>query len=242
MPPFLSLRGAAFRLWIALFLLLAGMLFAPVNMLSLRIGIIAVLCVIVAGSLAFSWRSRAAFICLLGIYAAVGLLLLLPGHQPENLSELQKPYIEALSAYRGVGYVWGGETRFGMDCSGLVRKGFQNALLQTGLRTLNPFLVRGAIDIWWNDTTADGIGKGYEGRTIHVLNCPSLNSLDPTTLHPGDLAVTSGGIHIMAYLGSNRWIGADPSEGKVTIFTIPDAKNGYFSCPMNIMRWDKIRG
>ena len=218
------------------------MLLWPVNSLSLRIGILLALFAIIAGSIVVVWKRRALLIPLVGIYAAIGLFLLLPGHPLENSSELNEPYVEALLAYDGVPYVWGGESRFGMDCSGLVRKGFQNALLSKGLVTGNPFLVRGAIDIWWNDTTAAEIDRGYDGRTVHVTNCVKLNALDSAKLQPGDLAVSTSGTHVMAYLGGNEWIGADPGEMKVTIFRVPQARNGWFSCPMNIVRWNKIKG
>jgi cell wall-associated NlpC family hydrolase len=146
-----------------------------------------------------------------------------------------------MAKYEGVPYVWGGETRFGMDCSGLVRKGFQNALLKRGLLTLNPSLIRSAMDLWWNDTTASEIGRGYGGRTIPVTNCSSLNTLAGSLLLPGDMAVTTTGIHVMAYLGNNTWIGADPGEMRVAIFAVPEMKNAWFSSPMNIVRWKMLK-
>ena len=238
----LSLRRVAFGLWIALFPLFVVMLLWPVNSRSLRMGILITASGLILGSLILSWRRRAVFFALVGLYSSIGLFLLLPGHQPENLAEFHKPYIEAMAAYEGVQYVWGGENRLGIDCSGLVRKGLEDALLKNGILSLNPFLVRGAIDLWWNDTTASEIGRGYDGRTIHVTTCSSLNTLDPSSILPGDMAVTTSGIHVMAYLGNDKWIGADPGEMKVTIFTIPETKNGWFSSPMNIVRWNKIKG
>lgn len=61
-------------------------------------------------------------------------------------------------------------------------------------------------------------------------------------LLPGDMAVTTTSAHVMAYLGSDKWIGADPGEMKVAILTISEHKNGWFSCPMNIVPWNKIKG
>ena len=64
-----------------------------------------------------------------------------------------------------------------------------------------------------------------------------MNALDYSLVMPGDLAVTASGDHVMAYLGDKTWIAADPVEGKVTKFVIPEQKNVYFSTPMRIVRW-----
>lgn len=181
-----SLRRVAFGLWVAMFPSLALLLLWPVNSHSLRLGTLVALGVIILGSLFFAWRRRTLFVFLVCLCAATGLFLLLPGHATGDFSAWQAPYVEALASYEGVPYLWGGESRFGVDCSGLVRKALEDALLRNGLRTANPFLLRAAIGLWWNDTTAAGIGKGYDGRTVHVTDCKSLNTLDPATLRPGD--------------------------------------------------------
>jgi hypothetical protein len=238
----LSPKNVIFGLWIALLPLLVVMLLWPVNSHSLRLGILLAASGLILGSLFYSWNRRPVFLGLVGIFFAVGFFLLQPGCPPVNPAGFQKPYVESMRAYEGASYVWGGETRFGMDCSGLVRKSFQNTLLKAGILTCNPYFVRGAIDLWWNDTTASEIGKGYDGRTVPVTSCSSLNSLDHSLIQPGDLAVTTSGTHVMAYLGHNQWVGADPGEMKVTVFSIPETKNGWFSCPMNIVRWSKLAG
>ena len=42
----------------------------------------------------------------------------------------------------------------------------------------------------------------------------------------------------MAYLGDKTWIAADPGEGKVVTFNIPEKNNAYFFTPMRIVRWE----
>ncbi len=110
------------------------------------------------------------------------------------------------------------------------------------LRTLKPGLVREGIWVYWHRTTAKVLGEGDLGRTYAVTTCTNLNALDYSLLMPGDLAVTASGDHIMAYLGDKTWIAADPGEGKVARFVIPELRNAYFSTPMRIVRWKILSG
>jgi len=64
--------------------------------------------------------------------------------------------------------------------------------------------------------------------------------LDHTRLLPGDLAVTTNGIHIMAYLGGNRWIEADPVAARVISAKAPSDEIGWFDTPMRIVRWSLL--
>ena len=111
-----------------------------------------------------------------------------------------------------------------------------NAMFARGVRTLDGGLVRSAIDLWWNDCSAQALGEGYRSLTTHVADTRSLNELDHTLVTPGDLAVTQSGVHILAYLGDGHWIQADPGAGKVITLPAP-ARNGWFQSPMKIVRW-----
>lgn len=179
------------------------------------------------------WQFRTA----LGLLVLAVLFLALPASPPNNRDGLRTAYAEAMQSYLGCPYMWGGEGRFGIDCSGLVRRGMEDALVQQGLLHLNPFLVRQGLSLWWHDTTAREIGRGYVGRTHIVTNCRSLNELDHSLLRPGDMAVTTSGVHVMGYIGNKTWIAADPDAEKVVTFTIPEKDNAYFLSPMNIVRW-----
>jgi hypothetical protein len=187
----------------------------------------------------FVWRYKILRWFLIAIYGATILFLVQPSgsHHSVDRSALRSDYCAALKSYSDCRYVWGGEGYFGIDCSGLVRKGLEDALVARGFATLNPALIRAGISLYWHDTTAKVIGEGYANRTFFVTACPMLNTLDESLLQPGDLAVTLNGIHIMAYLGNRTWIAADPGESKVTTFVIPEQKNAYFSTPMRIVRW-----
>jgi hypothetical protein len=73
--------------------------------------------------------------------------------------------------------------------------------------------------------------------TVPVLGTPSINELDHSRLFPGDLAVTKGGGHVMAYLGSNLWIEADPGAEHVITVSAPCKTNAWFGEPMKVLRW-----
>ena len=73
-----------------------------------------------------------------------------------------------------------------------------------------------------------------------MLDAPSINELDHTKVLPGDLAVTSNGVHIMAYLGEQEWIEADPGVGRVIVARVPVAENYWFETRMRVMRWSVL--
>lgn len=75
------------------------------------------------------------------IIALAGLLVLgfaaLPGRRLDPV-KLRRTYVDELRRYEGSRYVWGGENRRGIDCSGLVRRALINAHMRLAVSTLNP--------------------------------------------------------------------------------------------------------
>lgn len=158
-----------------------------------------------------------------------------PGRETD-VQNLQAAVAQSLIRYEGTRYVWGGESRRGIDCSGLIRKGFIDACLRRGFLSLNPRLVREGIDIWWHDCSASELGTGYRGKTVAIRAAGSINELNPAELHIGDLAVTRTGVHVLAYLGDSRWIEADPDLHRVVIVSVPH-QNPWFQFPVQLVRW-----
>jgi hypothetical protein len=230
-------RRIAFLLWLALLPAFLVLWYFPYIDFPIRVVTWAVALLVLIGAVFFSWRNRVLSWLLIAFYGLAGLFFVWPSHRPVDPPVLRSGYCAALKSYLGCRYVWGGQGYLGVDCSGLVQKGLMDALASRGLATLDPALMRESLSLYWHRTTANVIGKGYGGRTFTVTTCPNLNALDYSLLQPGDLAVTSGGDHLMAYLGSLTWIAADPGVGKVTMFTIPEQKNVYFFTPMRIVRW-----
>lgn len=52
--------------------------------------------------------------------------------------------------------------------------------------------------------------------------------------------MTRNGVHIMAYLGGNTWIEADPGAGQVITVPVPVKDNPRFDTPMKIVRWSVL--
>ncbi len=233
----LSSKRILLGLWAALLAAWLFLWYFPVVSFISRISLLAVAFLLVGESIVLVWNRRTLRWGLLVFCAITMGVLLFPSGPGKGQPGLRALYSEALTSYLDCPYVWGGEGRFGIDCSGLVRRGLEDAFVTYGFRTLNPYWIRQGISLWWHDTTAQILGAGYGGRTREVTMCRKLNDLDHSILLPGDLAVSPSGIHVMAYLGNQTWIEADPTEGKVLKFTIPNEKNDYGASPMRIMRW-----
>jgi len=233
-------KRGAWLLWIAAVGFLLALLFFPASYRLRRLASIALFAVVWFGLLALTWRSRLVRYLLLGISLLAVTFASLPRRVGSDTERLRQEYVVRLQHYEGVKYFWGGENGLGIDCSGLVRRGLINALFQRGVRTGDGGSIRDAADLWWHDCTASALGAGNGGQTVSVLDTPSVNALDHSSIVPGDLAVTSDGIHIMAYLGENRWIEADPAAGRVITVTAPSKDNGWFATPMRIVRWKRL--
>ncbi len=141
----------------------------------------------------------------------------------------REDYVAGLVAFVGTRYVWGGENLRGIDCSGLLRAGLRDACVRRG-RT------RDALRLWWNDASASTLGAGYDGQCRSITKATSIAGLDDATIAPGDIAVTSDGVHCLAYLGAGRWISADPDAGSVIVDEKGSA-NPYLETPVTILRW-----
>ncbi len=171
------------------------------------------------------------------IVAALGLgIALLPG-KPARAESLRPKYLAALARFEGTRYLWGGEGRLGIDCSGLPRRALRSALIEEGLRTFNPALFRQAFNHWWHDASARALAGGYRGYTVPLNIEGVIQKLDPAPLLPGDLAITCDGIHVLIYLGEHRWIQADPGAQKVVTQDSRTDRNAWFQAPVQLYRW-----
>ena len=230
-------RSMAFRVWLAASPIAVMLWYSPYVDFPIRVATWAAAFVALVGAVFFAWNNRVLRWLLLVIYSCVILFLVWPSHRAVDQAALRSDYCTALKSYTGTHYVWGGLGCLGIDCSGLVQKGMMDALANGGIANGDPALVRQSVSLYWHRTTAKVLGRGFAGWTVPVTTCPTLNGLDYSLVQPGDLAVTAGGEHVMAYLGDRTWIAADPSVGRVTTFTIPQPKNAYFFTQMQIVRW-----
>ncbi|CAK0757997.1 NLPC_P60 domain-containing protein [Gammaproteobacteria bacterium] len=182
-----------------------------------------------------AWPHTRLRIGILIILLFIVAIIILPGRATDQAA-LSTAFVRELQSYEGTKYVWGGEGRLGIDCSGLIRSAFVGAALKHGVVTMNPELIRLALSVWWHDATARQFGKGYRNLTNFVTTAGSINTIEPSLLRLGDLAVTTSGIHILGFVGNGKWVEADPDLGKVVVLSVPQPTNRWFNMPIHIVR------
>lgn len=222
-------------------LLVAGVLLAllfPVGIGVIRLFLVIAIPLSWLGALFILRRRRR----LLAVTTLIGMiiiaLLTLPGRTIDR-SQLRDLYVRHLSGYVGAFYLLGGENRLAVDCSGLVRRALADANLHLGITTLNPAAIRQALYLWLHDSSANALGAGYLNLTLPVMDAESISRLDHSGIFPGDLAVSQDGQHVLAYLGDNTWIQADPDAMRVTKSLVAE-HNRWFTVPVRVVRWSQL--
>ncbi|MEY2576557.1 MAG: hypothetical protein QOF80_2044 [Verrucomicrobiota bacterium] len=193
------------------------MILLPWRTSLIRLGLLGMWVLVLMSLVSLLWRWKVWRFLLLLMLAFSGAFVLLPGRSPTDTLGLRQRFVRRLETYEGVRYVYGGENHRGIDCSGLVRAAMVRALVDEGIFSLDPALLRAAFTLWWRDTNALQLGKGGRESTLPIGDGLPMAMRASQNLLPGDLAVTTTGSHVLAYLGDQRWIEADPDVGGVHI-------------------------
>ncbi|MDP4623611.1 MAG: NlpC/P60 family protein [Akkermansiaceae bacterium] len=191
------------------------------------------------GPLILLWKKKPARIALCVIAAIAIIPFLLPGRTIDP-QELRQDYLKRMISYQGTPYHWGGENSRGIDCSGLPRKALREALFSNGIRHLNGGSLRLFLKHWWNDASAKALAEGHLDFANPTGHSGTIATMDYSGLTPGDLIVTENRRHILAYVGNDQWIQADPSAGKVTIENGRTSPNGWFAVPVTSHCWSVL--
>ena len=223
------------RIWTFSTIFLALLLLFPIANRATRVLTVIGIVLVWSGALVICKRRRLIQILLVLIGVAVFSLFLIPGRSTDA-NALRADYCHGLQLYTGDRYVWGGEGCLGIDCSGLARKGLVWGQLINGARSMNGGPLRNAIALWWHDCSAKELLGGFRGWTRVLFSSSSIDEADHSKLQPGDLAVTTDGVHVLAYLGKTTWIEADPIFGKVIRLSVP-SDNPWFNRPVVFIRW-----
>jgi hypothetical protein len=234
-----QMKRIGFIIWLALLLTMIVLLIRPVSTNLTRFGMIACLFALWSGALLLFWNVKFVRVAFFAIALLASALLLLPGKEIDSMM-LRQEYVDSLTQYEGTKYVWGGENKRGIDCSGLIRRGLIDADFKQGLTTVNPYLVRAGGSLWFHDCSARGLLNGDRQQTRDIVVAQSINKLGHSAILPGDIAVTADGLHTLAYIGDQTWIEADPNLGGVVKVKVPALDNYYFNVPIHIMRWGQF--
>jgi NlpC/P60 family len=212
---------------------------SPIN--SSRLNTLFIVCAIGAwaGMLFFAWRMKLIryFLFLIPVLLAIPFCLPKAGIEEK---ELRADYLQRLVKFEKTRYVWGGESSRGIDCSGLPRRAFRDALLAYGMKHANGLAFRAYLEHWWFDASANALGEGYRNYTKPVGLSGTIHTMDYDNLLPGDLAVTTGRGHVLVYVGDEQWIQADPGIGFVAVLNGRTSSNVWFTIPVTIHRWQML--
>lgn len=210
--------------------------FNPVNSKILKLAFLGCMVGAWAGFMILAWKHKA----LRGVALMVPFLALVPFVLPSrdiDPEELRLDYVRRMNDFEGTKYFWGGESSRGIDCSGLPRRAWRDALMAYGIKHGNGRAFRAWVEQWWFDASAKALGEGYRNYTSPLGTSGTIEKMDYGSLVPGDLAVTADGVHILAYAGDGLWIQADPGIGAVAILNGRTDDNSWFSTPVTTHRW-----
>ncbi len=208
----------------------------PVNSKILKLAFLGCIFGAWAGFTITTWRRKPLRIAALIPPFIVATPFILPGGDIDP-QELRQDYVRRMTEFEGTKYYWGGESSRGIDCSGLPRRAFRDALLAYGIKHCNGRAFRAYIEQWWFDASAKALGDGYRSYTSPIGTSGTIQKMDYESLMPGDLAVTTCGVHILAYSGDGQWIQADPGIGAVATLDGRTHDNGWFVAPVTTHRW-----
>ncbi|MCI5221762.1 MAG: peptidoglycan endopeptidase [Candidatus Electrothrix sp. AR4] len=191
------------------------------------------------GFTVLAWKRKPLQTAALILPMLIAVPLILPGDEI-NSTELRQDYVLRMTSLEGTKYHWGGESSMGIDCSGLPRKALRDALLAYGIRHFNGRALRAYLEQWWFDASARALGEGYRNYTLSIGITGTIQMIDYQNLVQGDLAVTTSGVHILAYVGEGRWIQADPGIGVVATLAGRTDDNEWFRTPVTIHQWQLL--
>lgn len=211
----------------------------PVNSMILKLAFLGCVVGTWGGVTILAWKRKPVRVVALILPLMAAIPFVFPASEIDA-DEVRQDYVRRMAKFEGTKYFWGGESSRGIDCSGLPRRAFRDALLAYGIKHFNGRAFHDYVEQWWFDASAKALGEGYHDYTCPIGSTGTIRDMDYEDLIPGDLAVTTDGVHILAYVGDGRWIQADPGIGSVVTLDGRTGDNGWFLTSVTIHRWQLL--
>lgn len=130
-----------------------------------------------------------------------------------NYNIIKSQYNTAVKDYIGVPYKLNGETKYGIDDSGIARCSLWQSILKYGISNRDWHLLIKVFPLfWWRDLSSKDILNQKYNYTDLIGYYKNISKIPPEKIRSGDIAYIIDDELLMVYIGNNKWVTSKENE------------------------------